>query len=84
MVIKITRWSPDTCGCTIDYEWDTEVPASERIHTLKEFIKICNKHRPSNTISSNNITESVHQHSITLYEQVVEENRRKNLAKDSS
>ena len=23
---KITRWSPDTCGCVIEIDWDTDTP----------------------------------------------------------
>jgi hypothetical protein len=32
-MIKRTRWSPDTCDCVIDYEWDTDAPLGERVHT---------------------------------------------------
>lgn len=31
-MLKITRWSPDTCSCKIDIEWDTEDP---NVHTHK-------------------------------------------------
>lgn len=24
MVIKVTTWSPDTCGCVLQYDWDTD------------------------------------------------------------
>lgn len=30
---KITTWSPDTCGCTINYVWDDNDPPETRIHT---------------------------------------------------
>lgn len=41
---KITRWSPDTCGCVIDYEWDTDVPAEERVHTTVHTVQ-CEHHK---------------------------------------
>ncbi len=33
MALRTTRWSPDTCGCTIDLQWDDSVPAAARVHT---------------------------------------------------
>jgi hypothetical protein len=26
MAIHITRWFPDTCGCVLEYSWDTDLP----------------------------------------------------------
>ncbi len=31
--IKITRFTPDTCFCTINYSWDRRLPEAERVHT---------------------------------------------------
>lgn len=39
MTIQTTRWRPDTCGCTIDYEWDDSVSQELRVHTVKEISK---------------------------------------------
>lgn len=41
---KITRWSPDTCGCKVDIHWDTDNP---NVHT-HELIEACEAHK-SNT-----------------------------------
>jgi len=41
---QTTRWSPDTCGCVIDYEWDDAVPDSERTHIISKVITKCPAH----------------------------------------
>lgn len=33
IMINVTQWQPDTCDCKILFEWDTEVPQEERVHT---------------------------------------------------
>jgi hypothetical protein len=43
-MIKTTRHSPDTCGCVILYDWDTEHPEDTRIHTNYRFEKQCAEH----------------------------------------
>ena len=43
-MIKKTQWSPDTCDCEIEYEWDTDVPAETRVHTAARMIKVCPEH----------------------------------------
>ena len=40
---KTTRWSPDTCDCIIDFEWDTEDPNAQ--HTTKSIVKACSFHK---------------------------------------
>ena len=40
---NITTWRPDTCGCEIDYKWDTDKPAEMRTHTVVR-AKKCNLH----------------------------------------
>lgn len=35
---KVTTWRPDTCGCTIHYEWDFDLPVEERVHTPVEHV----------------------------------------------
>jgi hypothetical protein len=32
MAKHITRWTPDTCDCAIDLEWDDADPADQRQH----------------------------------------------------
>jgi len=39
-----TRWWPDTCGCVIVYEWDRDLPPSERTHTIKRVETKCEYH----------------------------------------
>lgn len=67
-MINKTLWRPDTCGCEIEYEWDTEVLAEQRVHTLAKH-KACQTHR--NLGLQDNTQEA--------YEAVKEENTRKNL-----
>ena len=45
MKINVTRWSPDTCGCVFDFEWDGDLAADQRVHTHKETIKTCPNHQ---------------------------------------
>lgn len=60
----ITRWSPDTCGCVIEYEWDdTEEP---RVHRVKNIIRQCPLHK---TLE---IPEDV-------FDAIVNDNRTKNI-----
>lgn len=62
---KITRWSPDTCGCVLEYEWDTE--EEPRKHTFSKLINRCSVHALSPTDKD-------------CYDTVLEENQRKNKA----
>lgn len=45
MTIQTTRYSPDTCDCVIDYNWDDSLPLANRVHTLSTFIKVCSAHQ---------------------------------------
>jgi hypothetical protein len=45
MTMKVTRWSPDTCECVIDYQWDQDVPQEERVHTPYAIVKQCQYHK---------------------------------------
>lgn len=64
-MIKTTTWSPDTCGCKIEYDWDTEVPQASRKHTLKRFVKRCPAHATGAEADA--------------YAAVTDENTRKNI-----
>lgn len=44
MAIHRTRWSPDTCGCVVDYEWDDADPAEGRAFTLVGVVARCPAH----------------------------------------
>lgn len=62
-MIKQTVWSPDTCGCKMTYEWDSELSEDERVHTPVG-AELCEFHS---------------QHDVTNgYTVVVEENQNKN------
>lgn len=65
MTIQTTRWSPDTCGCTYEYEWDDAIPPETRTHSLSKVVTACPLH--------SGIADDP-----TKYNTVVEENQRKN------
>lgn len=44
MAIKTTRFSPDTCGCVLEYTWDDTLSESQRTHTLSNFVTRCPAH----------------------------------------
>ena len=69
MALKVTTWSPDTCGCSFDYEWDDEQPQAEREHHFKKVVRECKSH---SHLKGNNKKD--------MFESSLEENRRKNLA----
>lgn len=67
MAINITRWNPDTCGCVIEYSWDSETTEDNRTHTFHKVINQCDDH---GDIEDH---QDVHDH-------VKDENQTKNLA----
>lgn len=64
-MIRTTRWSPDTCGCVLEYAWDDTLPADERVHTFTVLVAKCPDH----------IALLADQET---YDQVLSENTRKN------
>jgi len=44
MATKITRWSPDTCQCVLEYTWDSDTPAETRTHTFHRVVRSCPAH----------------------------------------
>lgn len=67
MAIQTTRWSPDTCGCIIEYSWDDSVPQNSRTHSLANYVRRCSVH-------------AVQADDGTRYNTINEENPRKNIA----
>ena len=67
MVIKTTLWSPDTCGCQFEYEWDDALPEDTRQHNFKRVAKDCVSHAH---LTGNSKRD--------MYDSSLEENRRKN------
>lgn len=47
-MINVTRWSPDTCDCVVEYEWDTELSENQRVHTPKNVVRKCEEHKNDN------------------------------------
>jgi len=64
--IQITRWSPDTCGCVLEYEWDDAVAPDSRVHSHNRTVNKCQHHA--------DIGDSA------AYDAVVDENSRKNIS----
>lgn len=64
MATKVTRWSPDTCGCVVEYTWDDAIPEDARAHLYEGHVRKCSRH---NTITGE-----------PAYAVVQEENTRKN------
>ena len=64
-MIQTTRWSPDTCKCVIEMNWDDAVSEDQRQHTLKE-IKKCPAHFGISDVQA--------------YKDVLDENQSKNRA----
>jgi hypothetical protein len=67
MVINTTTWSPDTCECQIEYDWDSEATEENRTHTLKRFVNKCQAHAALGADDN-------------IWNTVLEENPRKNVA----
>lgn len=64
-MIRTTTWSPDTCSCVVEYEWDDTTTEDERVHSYKNIKKACAAHAP--TLDGQKI-----------HDDVKEENQRKN------
>lgn len=63
-------WKPDTCGCVIEFEFDDELPAEQRVHTGHTVHKICESHKSA--------LEGKDAH--TSYQHCSKENQKKNLS----
>ena len=66
MAIRTTRYSPDTCGCVLEYTWDDTQSEATRTHTFSSVITKCNSHSAQTDANS--------------YTTCMEENTRKNIA----
>lgn len=44
MTFKTTRWSPDTCGCIVEYDWDDAVSQEQRSHLFRGTVNACLVH----------------------------------------
>jgi len=43
-MLKTTLWRPDTCGCEIEYQWDTDTTEDSRVHELSRIKTKCEHH----------------------------------------
>lgn len=43
MATQKTRWTPDTCGCVVDLEWDDAQPETARTHRMA-VVRTCHAH----------------------------------------
>ena len=66
MVKHTTRWSPDTCSCVIEYEWDDAEQTENKTLTLSNYVNRCSIH-------------STLQNDSDRYTTVQDENKRKNI-----
>ena len=62
---NITTWMPDSCGCIVEYSWDSDSDEDSRVHTFVGHSKKCNDHE--------------HLWDKDVYDTVIEENQRKNI-----
>ena len=44
-MLRITRWSPDTCGCVLEYQWDDALDETTRTHSFNRAVQLCEHHR---------------------------------------
>lgn len=65
-MIHTTRWTPDTCGCVIEYTWDDSEPEDTRQHVYSNTVQRCTIHAALNLSG------------LTHFNAVHEENTRKN------
>jgi hypothetical protein len=65
VAINVTRWRPDTCGCTLEYSWDSEDDPEARTHTPVR-AEPCEAH-------------AAHTKEDVCYEAVLAENQGKNI-----
>jgi hypothetical protein len=82
MALVRTEWSPDTCGCTLAYEWDRDVPAEERTHIHVETVVRCEHHvhlpDPESYEAERHASAEWSAEAHTVWHAVHEENLRKN------
>ena len=64
----INRWSPDTCKCNFEYQWDEDLPVGSRPILWKSNLNVCPEH-------SGQTGEPV-------YTSCLDQNQRKNITID--
>ena len=44
-MIHTTTWSPDTCDCKFEYDWDDTLTPEQRVNTVSKVIQTCSTHQ---------------------------------------
>lgn len=91
MATKINRWSPDTCGCVMEYSWDDSLPQEQIVISPTTTVSRCPAHTSLSTpanhfnvlMDENPRKNQAHQHILdngpsTLYDIVDGTKRLKN------
>jgi hypothetical protein len=82
--IVVTKWSPDSCGCVLNYSWIRGSDENTRIHVYHSADKICHDHEHlkrggGHKLHTIGAVQDVNDDSLFIYETVIEENQRKNI-----
>lgn len=68
-MIQITRWSPDTCSCVVEYQWDDSDLIENRQHILSKVVNKCIAHQEyADEIVFSTITDENKRKNIVLNE----------------
>lgn len=68
-MIRLNEWSPDTCGCTLQYAWDDQQSEDKRVHVPVRTVVACPAH--------GGLDRDMH------YSAVLHENQSKNLMRQA-
>lgn len=83
--IIINKWSPDTCGCILNYQWIRGSHEDGRVHVFHSFDKVCPDHEnlkgvhPDSGKTIHGMHQDVNGDGLSVYNAVLEENQRKNI-----
>lgn len=78
-MIKITKWSPDTCKCVLHFQWDTEEVVTEEHDRTLTPVWVTDSPNPKDNSYLCPIHAGLgHSGNPTLMPIVLEENQRKN------
>jgi hypothetical protein len=79
-----TKWSPDTCGCVLNYSWIRDSDENTRVHVFHSADKICQDHehlRRGGGLQTHHLgmVQDVNDDALFIYNTVMEENQHKNI-----
>ena len=72
--MHVTRWSPDTCQCVLEYEWDRDLPLDQRTISFTKLIRKCTPHQSitvpqdvyDNVLGENQMKNGLFAHVVTV------------------